>query len=486
MKGAIGALGFFLIIAWAGESWAQVPGAQEPTKPVNEPSEQIAAPTEENPEGIAAPGAGPIDVEEQNEDRAVEETLEKLLPKYPGVRWAEVSVENQVVTLAGQVENADTRTRVTEFARRVEGVHLVLNRMKTDAQVMTAWELLVKVVSDLWQTVANRWLLVLLALGIVLIAFGLARLFWHYSQILLAPFIESPLLRSVVAPIISTLLVVMGLMLALRVLDLTQAVLSIVGLAGVVGLAISFAFRDIAENFIASVLLGIRRPFRISDYIQVAGYAGVVKALNTRATVLVTLEGNHVRIPNAVIYKEIMVNTTASPSIQGKFDIVIPYEASTAVALEAITQALRSHDGVLPAPPARALVEALEVNGVRLRASYWIPAREASNFKLQSDVRLKVKVALQQAGITPPATSVSLSVIGRLPVEMIEMDRPKTAAAPSAMQEQARHNLLQDMQAAASTAAQSAEQEIDLREHVLKEEETVTSDEGNNLLEGRQ
>ena len=94
----------------------------------------------------------------------------------------------------------------------------------------------------------------------------------------------------------------------------------------------------------------------------------MVQTLNTRATVLVTLEGNHVRIPNNIIYKEILVNSSASPSSRGNFDVVIPYEVSTATALEAMTRALREQEGIMTDPPARALVEALEPSGVRLRA----------------------------------------------------------------------------------------------------------------------
>ena len=44
--------------------------------------------------------------------------------------------------------------------------------------------------------------------------------------------------------------------------------------AGVIGIVISFAFRDIAENFLASLLLSIRRPFRAGDYVNVADYRG--------------------------------------------------------------------------------------------------------------------------------------------------------------------------------------------------------------------
>ena len=158
-------------------------------------------------------------------------------------------------------------------------------------------------------------------MGIAAISAVLARLFAAHSETLLAPFVRNVLLRSVVGSLISSMLVIGGLLLALSALKLTQAVLSILGLAGVVGLAVGFAFRDITENFIASVLLGVRRPFQIGDYVTVAGQSGVVKSLNTRATVLVTLEGNHVRIPNAVIFKEIMVNATASPTFRNSFDV---------------------------------------------------------------------------------------------------------------------------------------------------------------------
>ncbi len=165
----------------------------------------------------------------------------------------------------------------------------------------------------------------------------LAQFFAARSETLLAPVVHNVLLRSVVGSIISAMLVIGGLMLALGTLRLTHAVMSVVGVSGLVVLAVGFAFRDITENFIASVLLGIRRPFQIGDYVTIAGQSGLVKSLNTRATVLVTLEGKHVRIPNSTIFKEIMVNATASPSFRNSFDVVVPNEASTADAIDALT-----------------------------------------------------------------------------------------------------------------------------------------------------
>ena len=181
--------------------------------------------------------------------------------------------------------------------------------------------------------------------------------------------------------------------------------LSILGLAGVVGLAVGFAFRDITENFIASVLLGMRRPFQIGDYVTVAGQSGVVKSLNTRATVLVTLEGKHVRIPNSVIFKEIMVNSTASPSFRNSFDVTIPTRRTTDGPRGDRPGPWPAQEGILTDPPPRALVEALEPGGVRLRAYFWTPTHGVDWFQLTSDAKLNAKLALQAAGILPVATN---------------------------------------------------------------------------------
>ena len=196
-----------------------------------------------------------------------------------------------------------------------------------------------------------------------------------------------------------------GIFTSLTMLGLTEAVLSVVGLAGVVALAVGFAFRDIAENFISSVLLGVRRPFRVGDYVEVAGKAGVVRSLNTRATILLTLEGHLVRIPNATVFKEITVNKTATNRVRRTFDLVVTYEASTARAIEIMTRVLRSQDGVLADPPARVIVEDLVPSGVKLRAFFWTPSQGIDDMKLMSDAKLATKVSLQGAGIAPAAPS---------------------------------------------------------------------------------
>jgi small-conductance mechanosensitive channel len=443
----------------------------------------------EKAKGAVATPTGPITVHRQVSDGEIQRFLSKFLPKYPGVRNLKVTVDDGVVTLDGRVDDDDTQDELTDVVKRVEGVRLVLNQTNTDDEVMTGREFAQQEMGNFVGYLERKWILILIALAIVAFSWYLAQTFATHSEMLLAPLVHNVLLRSVVGSVISALLVIGGLVLALAALRLTHAVMSIIGVSGLVVLAVGFAFRDITENFIASVLLGLRRPFQVGDYVTVAGQSGVVKSLNTRATVLVTLDGKHVRIPNSTIFKEIMVNATASPSFRTNFDVVIPNEASTAGAIDAVNRALRETPGILPDPPPRTLVEALEPGGVRLRADFWTPTHNIDWFQLMSDAKLRAKVALQQAGVIGTPTPV-------LPAKAEDKSNGQAAKAsdgapaqsspPSAArtEHEAAANLARDARAARNATTAIVDSGETPTARVLQEPETRVSDEGTNLLKG--
>jgi small-conductance mechanosensitive channel len=455
-----------------------MPGASSPTVKNASPGTAL-----EKPKGAVVASSGPITVHRGISDQEIQRFLAKFLPKYPGIRKVSVQVDDGVVTLEGRVDSDDSRDEITDVVKRVEGVRLVLNQLKTDDEVMTAWEFAGRELRSIPDYFARNWLRIVLALVIMATSALLARLFAARAETLLAPFVRNVLLRLVLGSVISSLLMIGGLILALGTLRLTHAVMSILGVSGLVVLAVGFAFRDITENFIASLLLGLRRPFQIGDYVTIAGQSGVVKSLNTRATVLVTMEGNHVRIPNATIFKEIMVNSSASPSSRNSFDVVIPYEASASDAIDGINRALREQQGILADPPPRALVEALEPGGVRIRAYFWTPTQGVDGFQLISDAKLKAKVRLQQAGVVlqhagviwPPATALPGATGGARAADGGPTRPPEVSQKVAA-------NLSRDARAADRTPSPVGNGRETPREHVLGQPETRVSEEGVNLL----
>ncbi len=123
------------------------------------------------------------------------------------------------------------------------------------------------------------------------------------------PFVGEP----AAAQAIRVASVVVGFVLALNLVGATALMGTVMGGAGVIGLAIGFAVRDALENYISSIMLSLRQPFRANDHVVIDGQEGKVVRLTSRASVLMTLDGNHLRIPNTIVFKAVIMNYTRNP-----------------------------------------------------------------------------------------------------------------------------------------------------------------------------
>ena len=102
--------------------------------------------------------------------------------------------------------------------------------------------------------------------------------------------------------------IIITLFVVLSILQLDKAVVSILAGAGVLGLALAFAFQDIAANFISGVFISLRRPIQIGDIVKIGEYMGEVTDINLRDTVLLTFQGQLVIIPNKSVFQNPIEN----------------------------------------------------------------------------------------------------------------------------------------------------------------------------------
>jgi small-conductance mechanosensitive channel len=102
--------------------------------------------------------------------------------------------------------------------------------------------------------------------------------------------------------------VVVTVLVVLGILGVNS--ISLVTVAGAVGLAFSLAIQDILRNFFAGVYLLLERPFRVGDTIQVKDQVGVVENIGVRTMMLRTAENVRVLVPNAVVFAEVVSNHT--------------------------------------------------------------------------------------------------------------------------------------------------------------------------------
>lgn len=225
------------------------------------------------------------------------------------------------------------------------------------------------------------------------------------SYVLLKPLgyvSESRLLHLVVRRFISTLIILFGLYIFLRLAGLTEFAVAVMSGTGLLGLILGFAFKDIAENFISSLLLSVQRPFRIDDVIEVNGHLGVVKKVTARATTLVDFDGNHIQIPNATVYKNTIKNLTANPKMRGSFTLGIGYDNNIKQAQQLALTVISNQKAVLNDPVPQVLINDLGSATLNFTIYFWVNSEEHSVLKVASQLMRELVNEFTDHGISMP------------------------------------------------------------------------------------
>ena len=343
-----------------------------------------------------------VDVLPVAQDAEIGARLTRILEATKWFAAVSVDVRDGVVFLDGETSDEGRKDWAGSLARKTQDVVAVVNRIEIVAA--PTWDL-----SPAWSELKDLWTRILLAVPLLVfavivlpiawfIALGVARIVSNW----LDGRVASPLLARILSRAIAIPFFLFGVYIVLQVAGLTRLALTIIGGTGVAGIVFGFAFRDIAENFLASVLLSIRRPFRTDDFIEVNGYSGLVRQMNTRSTVLMTQDGNHVQIPNATIFKSTIVNWTANPNSRAEFVVAIGYEHSIHQAQDVVREVLRDHPAVLDTPSPWVLVDELASSSVNLRTYFWFDFTKYSKQKLKSALMRQSLRALEAHGISAP------------------------------------------------------------------------------------
>ncbi|GFE64884.1 mechanosensitive ion channel family protein [Litoreibacter roseus] len=361
--------------------------------------------------GLAQTTAASDDVTAPTETVAVEpvardgQIATRILDILQSTGWyvePEVTVNGGIVFLDGRARSTDHRVWARELASNTQGVVAVVNRIVVEQELTWSFAPALAELDSLLKRMVTSLPLILLTLVILPLTWWLSGLASKGLRRYLLGRISSPFLKDIVSRVMALPIFLIGLYIVLQVAGLTQLAFSVVGGAGVLGIVVGFAFRDIAENFLASLLLSIRRPFESGDFIEVTGLMGSVRSMNTRSTVLISPEGNHIQIPNATIFKNTITNYTASPSRREVLSVGVGYDVSTARAQKIIQEVLQTHEAVLDEPAPMVLIDNLGSSTVNLKAYYWFDAKNYSLLKVKSALLRLVNNALTEAGVPMP------------------------------------------------------------------------------------
>ncbi|HSO23877.1 MAG TPA: mechanosensitive ion channel family protein [Chondromyces sp.] len=371
------------------------------------------------------PAEAGADASSKSSDAALERAVERRLRAFEGLESVTVRVESGVARLAGEVSTIQEWRLAEELARATEGVGAVTNAVEIGGDVLDQVDALRETVRQAANFAPVVGFAVFVLLVFVLLSWLLGR--WQAPFARLSP---NRFVQEVSRTAVRSGLVLAGVVLALHIVDATAIAGALVGTAGVAGIAIGFAFKDLMENYMASVLLSLRQPFAPNDHVDIDGFEGMVVRLTSRATVLMTLDGNHVRIPNARVFKGVIVNFTRNP--RRRFDLRIAVAAdsdlsrSQAVGIDV----LRRMPGVLGDPEPWSQIVEIGDSSVPIQFYGWVDQRETKFFRARSEAIRLVKEALEAAGFQLPEP---IYRIRSEPTELLSAERPaqRPAAAPA-------------------------------------------------------
>lgn len=361
---------------------------------------QTAAQTTTTMPEIAA-GANAID------DWEIETRIREIFHELDGLENVRVLVRAGVVSLRGNVRETPLADKAEMLASRVDGVVAVTNQIEEETSVT---ERLVPVYERLETRLLqalNYFPLFIVAMCFWALVSGaglfLAARSWPWNRI--AP---NAFIANLIRQIVRILFIVIGAVLALDILGATALLSTLLGAAGIIGLAVGFAVRDTVENYIASILLSIRQPFRPKDFVAIEGFEGFVIALTSRATILMEANGNHIRIPNSTVFKGNIVNYSTNPERRFLFSLGVDSDSDLSKALETGLATIAALEFVLEDPLAEAWIDELGDSNVILTFAGWINQQDTSFVKARSEAMRLVKRALEANGFLLPEPTYRL------------------------------------------------------------------------------
>jgi small conductance mechanosensitive channel len=193
-------------------------------------------------------------------------------------------------------------------------------------------------------------------------------------------------------------LVVLGLFLILALQNLGVELLPLVAGLSVAGAGVALATQGVLSNMVAGLVIIFTRPYRVGEYVEIAGVEGTVEAISMSSTTLVHADRSRIVVPNRKIVGEILHNYGSLRQLE--LQVGVAYGADLARALAAIRARVAAHPRVLADPVPVVQVLALADSAVRITVRPWVAVADYAT--VPGELNVAIVAALAEAGIAIP------------------------------------------------------------------------------------
>lgn len=175
------------------------------------------------------------------------------------------------------------------------------------------------------------------------------------------------------------------------------------------GLAIGFALQGSLGNFAAGAMIIMLRPFKVGDYVECAGTAGVVEEISVFATTLKTPDNKVVIVPNGAVTGGNIVNYSTKPTRRVDMTMGIGYGDDIKKAKELFEKIVKEHPKVLADPAPQVAVSELADSSVNFVVRPW--CNSADYWAVKFELTQQMKLACDENGISIPFPQRDIHII---------------------------------------------------------------------------
>lgn len=210
-------------------------------------------------------------------------------------------------------------------------------------------------------------------------------------------------LVSLVSALTRIAIVTTGLFFALGVLGLDKTVTSLLAGAGVLALALGFAFQDLTTNFISGAFIAIQRPIKVGDIIETNGFTGRVLSIGLRSIKMDNFAGQQVELPSKDIFQKPILNFTYSGERRVSLECGVSY-TDDLNAVEKLVLATVNDLGFLSKKKAAELnFIRFGENSIDFELLFWIDQSKTGPGAAKSTAIKAIKKVFDENGISIPS-----------------------------------------------------------------------------------
>lgn len=194
-----------------------------------------------------------------------------------------------------------------------------------------------------------------------------------------------------------------GCVLALSILELESTVNKILAGAGILGVALGFAFQDTAANFISGTYMAFRSNFKVGDYIETNDIKAVVQQIDLRSTKLKTLDGYLVVIANKEIFQKTLINYNAYPTRRITLECGVGYESDLEEVERETLDVLKSIAEIKTTPSPQLFFTEFGDSSINYELRFWVDFLSLKDyFDAKHQVIKAIKKRYDEKGISIP------------------------------------------------------------------------------------